>query len=87
MESEHKKIIELAKREYKTTNSECTVRIEDAQPDANGITRLKSLTVGPFRGFTKPENFDLDRVCPVAAKCLCTKSYATFFSTKSDERA
>ena len=54
------KIVELAKRDYKTANSECTAGIDDSQPDANGITRLKSLTVGPFRGFAKPENFDLD---------------------------
>lgn len=54
------KIVELAKQEYKTANSECTAGIEDSQPDANGITRLKSLTVGPFRGFAKPEHFDLD---------------------------
>ena len=54
------KIVELAKREYKTANNECTSRIEDFQTDANGITRLKSLTVGPFRGFAKQEIFDLD---------------------------
>ncbi|MFA4910905.1 MAG: ATP-binding protein [Desulfobacteria bacterium] len=54
------KIVELAKRDYKTANSECTAGIEDSQPDANRITRLKSLTVGPFRGFAKPENFDLN---------------------------
>ena len=54
------KVVELAQRDYKTANSECTAGIEDSEPNANGITRLKSLTVGPFRGFAKPENFDLD---------------------------
>ena len=54
------KIVELAQLEYKIANSECTTGIEDIKANTNGITRLKSLTVGPFRGFAKPENFDLD---------------------------
>ena len=54
------KIVDLAQREFKTANSECTAGVEDAQTDANEITKLKSLTVGPFRGFAKPETFDLD---------------------------
>lgn len=54
------KIVELAQRDFKTANSECTAGIEDAQPDVNRITKLKSFTVGPFRGFAKPESFDLD---------------------------
>lgn len=54
------KIVELIKREYKTANSECTAGIEAFRPDVNEITRLKSLTVGPFRGFTRQEYFDLD---------------------------
>ena len=55
------KIVELSMREYKTANSECISGIENSRPDANGITRLKSLTVGPFRGFTEQEKLDLDR--------------------------
>ncbi len=54
------KIVELAQDEYKTANCKCTAEIEDAQTVVSGITGLKSLTVGPFRGFAKPEKFDLD---------------------------
>jgi len=54
------KIVELAQQEYKKANSVCTAVIEETQTDANRITGLKSLTVGPFSGFTKPEIFDLD---------------------------
>ena len=55
-----KKIVKLAQGEFNTASSECTVKMKNAQADANGISKLKSLTVGPFRGFAKPETFDLD---------------------------
>ncbi len=54
------KIVELAQREFKTANFECTADVEDTQAGTNGPTSLKSLNVGPFRGFTEPVNFDLD---------------------------
>jgi len=54
------KIVELAQNEFKTASSECAVEIEDAQTNTSGISRLRSLTVGPFGGFAKPETFDLD---------------------------
>jgi hypothetical protein len=55
-----KEIVKLAQREFNKAGSECTVEIKNTQADANGISKLKSLTVGPFRGFSKPETFDLD---------------------------
>ena len=58
------KIVELTHRDFKTANCEYTAGVEDARTDINRITGLKSLTVGPFRGFIKPENFDLDSVRP-----------------------
>jgi len=54
------KIVELAQREFKTVVSECSAGIEDIQTESKGITKLKSLTVGPFRGFAKSETFDLN---------------------------
>jgi len=52
-----KKIVELAQADWQTLATDITIEV-----DANNevISRLKSLTVGPFRGFSRQEIFDLD---------------------------
>lgn len=55
-----KKIVELAQREFTTASVEFTVAVDDIQTNTNNMIGLKSLTVGPFRGFAKSELFDLD---------------------------
>ncbi|MDD5272812.1 MAG: AAA family ATPase, partial [Methylovulum sp.] len=54
------KIVELAQHEFTTANCNYLVEVGNYQTSTNDITRLKSLTVGPFRGFAKSEFFDLD---------------------------
>ena len=54
------KIVELANNEFSTINIDCPIEIEDANPDIKKINRLISLSVGPFSGFAKSEDFDLD---------------------------
>lgn len=54
------KVVVLAQREFSTVSGECAVEIDDDQVNGSDISRLKSLNVGPFRGFAKAEPFDLD---------------------------
>ncbi|WP_435626480.1 AAA family ATPase [Candidatus Ferrigenium straubiae] len=54
-----KKFVELAQTYWDTISAD--IQLTQVQPVANtnAIRQLKSLRVGPFRGFAKPENFDL----------------------------
>lgn len=55
-----KLIVELAQEEFENASSECLVGTESTPATMNGISKLKSMTVGPFRGFVNAETFDLD---------------------------
>ncbi|MCK5359260.1 MAG: AAA family ATPase [Gammaproteobacteria bacterium] len=55
-----RRVVKLAKSEWKTLATEITVEIAVVDTDTTSITKLKSLNVGPFRGFARQENFDLD---------------------------
>ncbi len=54
------KVVELTQNEFEAATSECIVDIDDDPENANEVSKLQSLIVGPFRGFSKPETFDLD---------------------------
>ncbi len=54
------KIVELSQLEFEVAPSECIVDIDADPANVNEVSKLKSLTVGPFRGFAKSESFDLD---------------------------
>lgn len=53
------KIVELALNEFEKANTECAISMVSAKPGSKELTKLASLTVGPFRGFSKQEVFDL----------------------------
>lgn len=55
-----KKIVRLAQDYWQALATDITVEINEADDTSAPITRLKSLQVGPFRGFARQENFDLD---------------------------
>jgi len=55
-----KKIVRFARAEWTVLAKEITADSSKVDENAAIITRLKSLTVGPFRGFSKQEYFDLD---------------------------
>lgn len=54
-----KKIVELAQATWENLCTEITAESQDLSGHCSPCTRVKSLTVGPFRGFSKPERFDL----------------------------
>lgn len=55
-----KKMVELAKASWPTINVDIQSLTEQPVVQACPITQLKSLAVGPFRGFAKQECFDLN---------------------------
>jgi DNA sulfur modification protein DndD len=54
-----KKVAQLAKANWGTINADIQPISVKATVTANAIGQLKSLRVGPFRGFSKPEEFNL----------------------------
>ncbi|MEN5150869.1 AAA family ATPase [Pseudomonas orientalis] len=53
-------LIKLLQSEFATTSEEIHVIIEHTDVKAAPWTRLAHLTIGPFRGFRRPQPFDLD---------------------------
>lgn len=53
-------LVEIAKREFENTSVEYTGKVGTETTTINGISKLESMTVGPFRGFYSTETFDLD---------------------------
>lgn len=54
-----KKLVELAQANWTTTSASIQQAPEQAASQTCPITQLKSISVGPFRGFAKQEDFDL----------------------------
>ncbi len=55
-----RRIVQLAQTHWQTLATDITVEINEADEVVAPISRLKSLQVGPFRGFARQETFDLD---------------------------
>lgn len=55
-----KKVVELAKASWPTTSADIQPLTEQPAAHSCPITQLKSLAVGPFRGFARQECFDLN---------------------------
>ena len=55
-----RQIVRLAKNQWSTLANEITAQTNDADEGVVSISHLKSLQVGPFRGFAKQEDFDLN---------------------------
>lgn len=53
-------IVRLAQGQWPTLAKKITVEANEADINVATIARLKSLHVGPFRGFARQEDFDLD---------------------------
>lgn len=54
-----KKVVKLAQANWTTVNAEILPAPRQAAVQTSPFTQLKSLSVGPFRGFAKQEDFDL----------------------------
>lgn len=54
-----KKLVELAQANWDSISADIQPIPVQATATTNAIRQLKSLRVGPFRGFSKPEDFDL----------------------------
>ena len=54
-----KKIVNLAQKNWSSVSPDILITQVQAAELSYPITQLKSLSVGPFRGFAKQENFDL----------------------------
>lgn len=54
-----KRFVELAQNSWDALSTELIVEDEDETDAESAIEMLSELTVGPFRGFAKPEKFDL----------------------------
>lgn len=54
-----KKMVTLAQKSWSSTNSDVQPSSEQAAEQSCPIIQLKSLSVGPFRGFARREDFDL----------------------------
>jgi hypothetical protein len=54
-----KKVVELAQANWITISADIQPLAEQTKEQASQTTQLKSLSVGPFRGFAKQEIFDL----------------------------
>jgi DNA repair exonuclease SbcCD ATPase subunit len=54
-----KKLVELAQANWTKTSAEIQPAPEQATSQTCPFTQLKSISVGPFRGFAKQEDFDL----------------------------
>ena len=55
-----KKVVELAQSLWTELPSKINLKTDEVPIRATSISRLKSLKVGPFRGFARQEVFDLD---------------------------
>ena len=55
-----KKIVALTQSHWQTTSEEITITPNESNDIAKSIFRLKNMSVGPFRGFSRVESFDLD---------------------------
>ncbi len=55
-----KKIVQLAQEHWTTLSSDISTDFDEVDENTETITRLKTLQVGPFRGFYRQEHFDLD---------------------------
>ncbi len=55
-----RRITALAQTHWQVLAANINVEVNDSTDHAISITRLKSLQVGPFRGFARQEVFDLD---------------------------
>lgn len=55
-----KKMVELAKQEFDAVSTDIAAQAPENHEQLRLAARLKSLTVGPFRGFSKSETFDLN---------------------------
>lgn len=54
-----RRFVELAQNSWETLSTDLIVENEDETNADSAIEMLSELTVGPFRGFAKPEKFDL----------------------------
>jgi len=54
-----KKVVELAQANLETISSEIQTAPEQVNNQNASVTQLKSINIGPFRGFAKEEVFDL----------------------------
>ena len=54
-----KKVVKLAQANWTTINADIAPAPQQAAIQTSPFTQLKSLSVGPFRGFAKQEDFDL----------------------------
>ncbi|MCW9012780.1 MAG: AAA family ATPase [Gammaproteobacteria bacterium] len=55
-----RRIVRLAQGQWPTLAKDITAEANEADENTTTINRLKSLHVGPFRGFARQEDFDLD---------------------------
>ncbi|MCF7824027.1 MAG: AAA family ATPase [Candidatus Marinimicrobia bacterium] len=55
-----KKIVELAQANWDTLSNDILPIVEETTEEADTVSRLCKLTVGPFRGFARQEVFDLN---------------------------
>lgn len=55
-----KKLVTLAKKNWLTTSIDIQPPTQQTTTQTCPFTRLRSLSVGPFRGFAKKEDFELD---------------------------
>lgn len=54
-----KKVVNLAQTNWATINADFQPEQEQSVTQTCPVTKLKNLSVGPFRGFGKQEDFDL----------------------------
>jgi len=54
-----KKVVKLAQENWNTISEDIQPTPQQATNQTSQFTKLKSLSVGPFRGFVKQEYFDL----------------------------
>lgn len=54
-----KKIVQLAQEKWTTISANIQPSLQQITTQSSPFTQLKSLSVGPFRGFAKQEDFDL----------------------------
>lgn len=55
-----KKLVELATKDFETSSAVIGLEQAEVNEKTKHAARLTSMTVGPFRGFSKPETFDLN---------------------------
>lgn len=55
-----KRVVSLSKQEWNNLDTQLPPAPEQHDTTIGTVSRLKSITVGPFRGFSRPESFDLN---------------------------